>query len=182
VYRCFCKSFIIDCFCKAVDDELEPFGLEELMKEQTLDEYWQKVIKECQVNGADHFVDECGLIVRTDPNIERLQVCVPESLRERATTLAHYQKLESHPCSTRMYQTMRRDIFWPSMSWDVQEFVRLCNSCAKKRLSVQRKTTFLKLFPSSAPFEFVAMDILGPLPETKKATGFCWLSRICFQN
>jgi Integrase core domain/Chromo (CHRromatin Organisation MOdifier) domain len=71
-----------------------------------------------------------------------------------------------------MYQTMRRDVFWPSISWDVQEFVGRCSSCARKRLSTQRKTTYLKLFPPSAPFEFVAMDILGPLPETKDGNRF----------
>jgi transposase InsO family protein len=99
-------------------------------------------------------------------------VCIPKSLRERAMNLAHYPKLASHPGSTRMYRTMRRDVFWPSISWDVQEFVGRCSSCARKRLSTQRKTTYLKLFPPSAPFEFVAMDILGPLSETKDGNRF----------
>jgi Integrase zinc binding domain len=111
-----------------------------------LDEYCKNVIEQHHVNGAEHLVDERGLIGRTDPNSGRLQVCVPKSLRERAITLAHYPKLACHSGSRRMYQTMSREIFWQSMSWNVQEFVGRCASCARKRLSTQCKTTYLNSF------------------------------------
>jgi transposase InsO family protein len=53
------------------------------------------------------------------------------------------------------------------MAMDVHEYVQNCHSCTKRRLVTQRRTTYMKLFPPSEPFEFVAMDILGPLPTSK---------------
>jgi hypothetical protein len=48
---------------------------------------------------------------------------------------------------------------------EVEETVRLCTVCAKNRVTERKRTSFLKLFPASGPLEFVAMDILGPLPK-----------------
>jgi transposase InsO family protein len=58
------------------------------------------------------------------------------------------------------------------MAIDVQQFVQNCASCARKRLTTQRRTAHIKLFPPSEPLEFVAMDILGPLPETKRGNRY----------
>jgi hypothetical protein len=121
---------------------------------------------------AEHYIYERGLVVRNDPKTGRVQVCIPKALRERAMKLAHYPKLASHPGATRMYQTMRHDLFWPKKSYDVHDFVLNCNSCARKRISSQRKTTHLKLFLPSSALEFISMDILGPLPETREGNRF----------
>jgi hypothetical protein len=58
------------------------------------------------------------------------------------------------------------------MAIDIHQFVQNCASCARKRLVTQKKTNYLKLFPPSAPLEFVSIDILGPLPETKEGNIF----------
>jgi transposase InsO family protein len=42
----------------------------------------------------------------------------------------------------------------------------------KKSLKVSRKTTRLQLFPPSAPMEFIAMDLLGPLTLTERGNRF----------
>jgi hypothetical protein len=44
--------------------------------------------------------------------------------------------------------------------------------CAKNRVTERKRTSFLKLFPASGPLEFVAMDILGPLPKTEQGNRF----------
>jgi hypothetical protein len=87
-------------------------------------------------------------------------------------TLGQYPQIAGHPGGTRMYQNIRRELFWPRMAIDIHYFVQNCASCARTRLLTQRKTTYLKLFPPPAPLEFVAMDILGPLPETKVGKRF----------
>jgi hypothetical protein len=54
------------------------------------------------------------------------------------------------------------------MAADCKEFVTRCPSCARKELKGKRRRTyFLKLFPPLGPLEFIAIDILGPLPKTK---------------
>jgi transposase InsO family protein len=49
---------------------------------------------------------------------------------------------------------------------DVEETVRQCNSCPKNRVQERKRVSLLKLFPATEPLEFVAIDILGPLPKT----------------
>ena len=71
-----------------------------------------------------------------------------------------------------MFKSLRRDFFWPSMSTDIGKFVLRCPSCTRKNLKSQRKTSVMKLFPPSRPLEFVAIDILGPLPETAAGNRF----------
>jgi Integrase core domain len=59
-------------------------------------------------------------------------------------------------------------LFLPQVAADCKAFVTRCLSCARKELKGKRcRTNFLKLFPPSVPLEFVAIDILGPLPTTK---------------
>jgi hypothetical protein len=55
---------------------------------------------------------------------------------------------------------------------DVEETVRHCTVCAKNRVTERKRTSFLKLFPANGPLEFVAMDILGPLPKTEHGNRF----------
>lgn len=88
-------------------------------------------------------------------------------MRRRHLLLSHYHLLAGHSGQRRMYDTMRRDYYWPHMANDVAEIINQCQSCARNRghVKLQRQ---LQLFPASGPLEFVALDILGPLPKTKK--------------
>jgi hypothetical protein len=58
------------------------------------------------------------------------------------------------------------------MHKEVEETVRHCIVCAKNRVTERKRTSFLKLFPASGPLEFVAIEILGPLPKTEHGNRF----------
>ena len=47
------------------------------------------------------------------------------------------------------------------------EVVRNFPVCSRNRIHERKRTSFLKLFPATEPLEYVAMDILGPLPKTE---------------
>ena len=72
----------------------------------------------------------------------------------------------------RMYDTLRRDFYWPNMANDVATVVRNCTSCAKVRGVKHSHQHFLKLFPAAGPLEYVAIDILGPLPKSAKGNQY----------
>ena len=59
------------------------------------------------------------------------------------------------------------------MAVDVYAVPRNCVSCAKNRISLRKHRNFLKLFPASAPLEFVAIGILGELIKTPR--GNCYM-------
>jgi Integrase zinc binding domain len=72
-----------------------------------------------------------------------------------------------------MYAAMRRRFYWRNMNKEGEETVRHCTVCAKNRVTERKRTSFLKLlFPASGPLEFVAMEILGPLPKTEHGNRF----------
>jgi transposase InsO family protein len=71
-----------------------------------------------------------------------------------------------------MIRSMRRRFFWPRMAADVTKTVRSCATCAKNRIKERTRTSFLKLFPASAPLEYVAINIHGPLPKTSHGNRF----------
>lgn len=150
------------------EKEWDPITLEEFRKAQEGDETCERMRA---MQGRSIVVveeDSDGILVRVSNKDGARQRIVPKSLRERVLCLAHYPKCAGHPGRDRMFKTLRRDFFWPRMSYDVSCFVTNCPSCSRKKLKSQGRTSKMKLFPPSRPLEFVALDILGPLPETKK--------------
>jgi transposase InsO family protein len=67
---------------------------------------------------------------------------------------------------------MSSRFFWRSLYTDVAEVVRNCPICSRNRIHERKRTSFPKLFPATEPLEYVAMDILGPLPKTEHGHRF----------
>lgn len=65
-----------------------------------------------------------------------------------------------------MYHVLRRSYYWPQMAVDVAATVRNRPHCARNRVRLRKKLNRMKLFTS--PLESVAIDILGPLPKSKR--------------
>lgn len=57
------------------------------------------------------------------------------------------------------------------MAQDVQQIVAQNNSCVRNG-SRHRNKRHLQHFPASRPLEFIAMDILEPLPETMQGNQY----------
>ena len=155
------------------NNNLQPLTVEELIKVQAEDDECLKLKQKILSGDSTPFhEDERGLIVRVATIDQAHQIYAPKILRPRILLLAHYPRLAGHPGGTRMYQTLRRTFYWPSMALDVFNTVRQCSPCAKERLSLRKHSKFLKLFPAQRPLEFVAIDILGPLPRTKNGNKY----------
>ena len=71
-----------------------------------------------------------------------------------------------------MHETLRRTYYWPSMASDIMFTVRTCPHCAKNRVRLIKHSNPMKLFPATTPLESVAMDLLGPLPPSKRGHRF----------
>lgn len=66
-----------------------------------------------------------------------------------------------------MYGATPRDCYWPNMTRDVNKAVSNCYGCGKSCTTPNQKP-YLQLFPIIGPLKFVAVDILGPLPNTTR--------------
>ena len=144
----------------------EPISLEELAREQKNDRYCRSVAELVGKPQSQYDVDRRGLLVRQSRIDGALQKLVPVSLRARVLHLAHHPLTAGHPGARRMYDTLRTQFYWPHMANDVFQTVRNCRSCARVRGTTYKHRRFLRLFPAEYPLQFVAIDLLGPLPRT----------------
>ena len=70
------------------------------------------------------------------------QLNLPKSLRECVLTLEHHATVAAHPVMNRMYYTMRKANYWPSMVTDIHTTITECTTCAQKppRLTATHQT------------------------------------------
>ena len=94
-----------------------------------------------------------GTLCRTAA--EFVQVVIPQSLRDRVPGLSYYAKLAGHPGGRKLYKTLRRQFYWPSMALDCYAVANNCAACARERVKLRRNTKQMKLFTPEAPLEFV---------------------------
>ena len=153
--------------------ELSPITPEELLRAQSVDPTCIDIRSRLEEGvSLPYRTNSQRLLTRLSPWDDHEQIFVPPSLRAKALALAHYPAVAGHPGSTRMYQSLRREFYWPNMALDTHECVRNCSRCAKERINLKAHFQFLKLFPTSRPLEFVAIDILGPLTKTAQGNRF----------
>lgn len=67
-----------------------------------------------------------------------------------------------------MYYTLRREYFWPKMVSDVILNVRNYQDCIQLRKQHLKHQSPMKLFLTTEPLAFVAMELLGPLQITAR--------------
>ena len=110
-------------------------------------------------------LDEEGVLLCIAPFDNATQIVVPPTSRKRVLHNSHYSSTAGHPGGRSMYYTLRRQYYWPQMSSETCTTARQCDLCAKKLIRQQKIASKMKLFPETALFESVALDLLGPLPR-----------------
>jgi transposase InsO family protein len=163
-----------------VPEPFEAISLEELLEEQANDPWCQDLLRMLErslepIRPPGLKIDDHGALCCDSEKCSELppRWIVPASLRERVCTLNHFARTAGHPGATRMAETISRYWYWPSLGKDCVAMVRRCPACAAKRLKRGPKRSVpLTIFPPDRPLEFVALDILGPLPQTPRGHRF----------
>jgi transposase InsO family protein len=154
-------------------DPLPAISRDELIEAQADDPWCQDQICRMEHDQRWSLSSEGFLMFSTTPGTSDPRWVAPSSLRERIMTLAHYPRSSCHPGSSRLASSIIRYWYWPSVSRDCIAFVRRCPSCQAQVLKRgPRRTTPLQMFPPNEPLEFLAMDILGPLPVTSRGNRY----------
>ena len=150
------------------DIDKRAISIEELLAAQKQDRSCQRYAHTVGCPGSQFTFDHAGILTRISKIDGALQKVLPASLQPRAIYLGHYTPLSGHPGSRRMYDSLRRELYWPFMASDIAQSVKDCYSCAKTRGTYYAHQKYLQLFPPAGPLEFVAMDLLGPLPNSTR--------------
>ncbi|CAG9109133.1 unnamed protein product [Plutella xylostella] len=99
------------------------------------------------------------------------QIIYP-SLSERAKILKenHDIPIAGHLGSSRMYSRIQEQFYWKGMRSDIESYVKTCKSCQEnKALRKLNKAPMEITSTSSEAFQRVALDIVGPLPDSGTA-------------
>ena len=91
-----------------------------------------------------------------------MRYVVPESLRRSFFKALHDTPLGGHQGINRTLIHLQHRYYWPNMIDDVTVWCAQCHTCMKsKRLPINRRSPLQQQI-SGAPFERVAVDLMGP--------------------
>ena len=100
------------------------------------------------------------------------QVVLPESLRQTAFEAHHSHMTASHRGVRKTISALQSRYYWPGLTSAVHSLVTRCHACASKKTWGKKRRAPLKQYVVGAPMERIAIDILGPLPETPRKNNF----------
>ena len=67
---------------------------------------------------------------------------------------------------------VRVRFYWVGQRKDIERWCQTCTKCASRKSPIPTRRAPLSLVPCSFPFQRVAMDILGPLPQTPRSNRY----------
>ena len=99
------------------------------------------------------------------------QIFVPACFRPSMVEYFHTHVCIQHRGETQTYGSMEPRVFWPGMRQDVKDYVKFCHICQVAKGSPKAKGE-LQLFEATAPFEWVNIDLIGPMPTSELGNRF----------
>jgi hypothetical protein len=157
-------------------EAMPPISFDEMWDEQRFDRECQRISQMVLKGHLGYELNEEGLLCKQMEG-QKSQVLVPPRLREIILHMEHIPPQAAHPCARPMQANISREFYWASLLKDCVEYVRHQLSCAAVKGPGGDRTRPLQLLPPDVPWEFVCVDILGPLPTT--ATDNKFLLVIC---
>ena len=115
--------------------------LEEIKKGQKEDlELVDRVVLVNQGKGVDFGLDQNGVLMFRD------RVCVPNmpELKTRILDEGHRNSLSIHPRATKVYQDLKRLLWWPVMKKEIAEFIYACLVCQKSKIEHQKSSGLMQ--------------------------------------
>ena len=111
-----------------------------------------------------------GLLYRVFESDEgssfHLQWVVPAKMREVILRDLHDGPLGCHLGVDKTMGKLRERFYWPGYWTDVRTWCNSCGECARRKMPAPKHRAPLGTVQAGSPMQVVAMDILGPLPES----------------
>ena len=104
-------------------------------------------------------------VIGTD--ISYWQAIVPLKYRIKILKFSHDIKASGHLGIRKTLSKIRQRYYWPGLQNDVRSYVSSCEACLKRKNPNKTLKAPMQINRSGYPMERIAIDILGPLPETE---------------
>uniref|UniRef100_A0A8C2JCK1 Gypsy retrotransposon integrase-like protein 1 n=1 Tax=Cyprinus carpio TaxID=7962 RepID=A0A8C2JCK1_CYPCA len=95
-----------------------------------------------------------------------IQVVLPRNLVPGVLFMLHNTTTGGHLGIQKLQAKVKDRFYWHGWFGDVKKWCRECHDCASRKDSGKAPCAPLQMSRVSRPYERVALDILGPLPET----------------
>ena len=101
-----------------------------------------------------------------------LQLIVPFKLQKTILQLAHDHRTAGHLGCSRTLEKIRRNYFWVHYRKDVENWVRSCVKCQRRRGTPRKMRAPMQPSAVGFPLERMAMNIMGPLPVSERGNRY----------
>ncbi|KAG6449356.1 hypothetical protein O3G_MSEX006013 [Manduca sexta] len=108
---------------------------------------------------------------------------VPQELRSSIISENHSNPLAGHLGIFKTYRRLAQKYYWPGMHSNVIEFVSSCDICISHKH--QNHSTLGEMGrpkSCSRPFQMLSIDLIGPLPCTRKQNCYIIVVTCCFSK
>jgi hypothetical protein len=101
---------------------------------------------------------------------DRIVVAGDNNLKRGVIHYFHNTPSAGHPGITNTYELAKRNVWWPYMKQDVEQYVKGCAVCQANKVNTRPlKPGMVPITPEhSLPFQTVAMDFITKLPKSGK--------------
>ena len=102
----------------------------------------------------------------------RWQLVMPSSLRNDVLQELHTEETAGHLGVNKTLGRVKERFYWPRCTKDVKDWCRACDLCASRERPTRTPRAPLQTYNVGAPLERVALDIMGPLPESDRGNKY----------
>lgn len=123
---------------------------------------------------AEKYVMLDNVLYYLDRQNRRIKLLViPESMKQKIIKSCHSDITGVHFAATKTYQKIKDRFFWKGMYRDVHQTCDNCEECARfKGCNKPIKPPLQPLPTVEQPFDRIAMDCIGPLPQSEEGYRF----------
>ena len=115
----------------------------------------------------------CRLFLpNTSDQQSRIQQVIPRSLQEEVLNSLHEGVMGGHLGIEKTLGRLKERFYWPGHHLDVSNWCRNCSTCSVRKAPAHTPRAPLRSIKAGYPLQIVAMDIMGPFPESTAGNSF----------
>ena len=108
----------------------------------------------------------CRRFESPDGSSAALQIVVPSTLRKEVLADLHEGAMGGHLGCDKTLSRLKQRFYWPGHYNDVRDWCANCGICVSRKDPSPKARAPLKNILTGYPLQIVAMDIVGPFPES----------------
>jgi len=150
----------------------------ELQKaDETTEKYWDLSKQPSNIYKKVSFIEKKGILYRSYSDKRgdeiRLQLVVPEKLRQRVLSMAHDTLLGGHRGVAKTQDRVTSEFYWPGIHDDIRRYCWSCDVCQRNVFKGSVGRAHLGQMPLvETPYSTICVDLVGPLSPPSEGHRF----------